>query len=247
MAAFEATARLAEHRHPLDPARLARDARARARELWRAAPTYPYCLRVGISSWEGLWCRFDGDDPSVRALRSWAPTYRRSAWRLALADQTRARRRSGRRARRVPSASIGARRHEAFPDARGALTGRPRRSHRLGPGHQRRVLPATREARGIRTRRALRTRSSSPETSASASPTRVSSIMPLTLLDGDPREATMVGDSLDARRRRRDRRRAPARSGSTAPDDPDPTDRPAVTEIATLGELAAYTLRGGRA
>ena len=86
-AAFLATARVAATRHPVDAARLAGDARTRARELWRAAPTSSYCTRVGISSWEGLWCGFAGDAPPVRALRRWAPTYRRQAWRRALADQ----------------------------------------------------------------------------------------------------------------------------------------------------------------
>jgi putative hydrolase of the HAD superfamily len=60
--------------------------RARARELWRAAPTYGYCLRVGISSWEGLWCCYEGDGRNTRELRDWSSTYRREAWRLALAD-----------------------------------------------------------------------------------------------------------------------------------------------------------------
>jgi putative hydrolase of the HAD superfamily len=36
---------------------------------------------------EGLWCRFEGEGSDVRALREWSPTYRREAWRLALADQ----------------------------------------------------------------------------------------------------------------------------------------------------------------
>ena len=87
IAAFEATARAAAERHPVAVARLARDARARARELWYGAPTHPYCRRIGISSWEGLWCRFEGDDETVCALRAWSPEYRREAWRLALADQ----------------------------------------------------------------------------------------------------------------------------------------------------------------
>jgi len=34
-----------------------------------------------------LWCRFDGDQQQVAALRAWAPTYRREAWANALADQ----------------------------------------------------------------------------------------------------------------------------------------------------------------
>jgi putative hydrolase of the HAD superfamily len=87
VAAFEATARAAADRHGVDAAALAAAARSRARELWRAAPTYGYCLRIGISSWEGLWCRFEGDEPDVRSLRAWAPTYRREAWRLALGEQ----------------------------------------------------------------------------------------------------------------------------------------------------------------
>lgn len=87
VAAFEATARHAATRYEPDVAALAVAARARARELWRAAPTYDYCRRVGISSWEGLWCRYAGDGHETRALREWSPTYRREAWRLALAEQ----------------------------------------------------------------------------------------------------------------------------------------------------------------
>lgn len=87
VAAFEATARHATSTHDIDARKLAAAARSRARELWRAAPTYPYCRRVGISSWEGLWCRYEGDGPETGRLREWSPTHRREAWRLALADQ----------------------------------------------------------------------------------------------------------------------------------------------------------------
>lgn len=86
-ASFRATAQVAAARYRMDAERLARTARERARELWYAAPTHPYCIRVGISSWEGLWCRFQGEEPDVRWLREWSPRYRREAWRLALADQ----------------------------------------------------------------------------------------------------------------------------------------------------------------
>jgi len=87
VAAFEATARFAATQSDVDVAMLAGAARSRARELWYAAPTHGYCIRVGISSWEGLWCRFEGEEPNVRSLRQWSPTYRRETWRLALADQ----------------------------------------------------------------------------------------------------------------------------------------------------------------
>ena len=86
-ATFLATARLAAERYQIDAPALGAAARVHARELWRAAPTYPFCQRIGISSWEGLWCRYEGDREEVRALRAWAPAYRREAWRRALADQ----------------------------------------------------------------------------------------------------------------------------------------------------------------
>jgi putative hydrolase of the HAD superfamily len=87
MAAFRATAEAAAEHHGIDVDALATAGRVRARELWRSAPTYGFCRRIGISSWEGLWCRFEGDADDVCALRAWAPEYRREAWRRALADQ----------------------------------------------------------------------------------------------------------------------------------------------------------------
>jgi putative hydrolase of the HAD superfamily len=87
VAAFAATAAVAAERHALDARALALDARARAREVWHATDLCAYCRRIGISSWEGLWCNYEGDGEDLRALRDWAPGYRREAWRLALADQ----------------------------------------------------------------------------------------------------------------------------------------------------------------
>ena len=78
-AAFRATAATVPG---VDAAALAAAARVRARELWNASPTHPYCLRVGISSSEGLWCRFE----SRPELAAWAPDYRRETWARALAD-----------------------------------------------------------------------------------------------------------------------------------------------------------------
>ena len=118
-----------------------------------AAPTHPYCRRVGISSWEGLWCRFEGDGDE-RAGARWAPEYRREAWRLALADQG------------VDddalAEELGERfgierraRHEVFADARRrcAAAGVAARAR-----HQRGVVPAAREARRLRLGRPVRRR-----------------------------------------------------------------------------------------
>jgi phosphoserine phosphatase len=87
VASFAATAAYAAGRREVDADALAVAGRRCARELWRDAPTHPYCARIGISSWEGLWCRFEGEGEDSRALRAWAPEYRREAWRLALAEQ----------------------------------------------------------------------------------------------------------------------------------------------------------------
>jgi hypothetical protein len=76
VATFEATAAFAEttdHRLT-DRVGLITAARVHARALWAFAPTYDYCLRIGISSTEGLWCRFEGDDVATAALRRWSPT-----------------------------------------------------------------------------------------------------------------------------------------------------------------------------
>ena len=87
VAAFAATAGVAAERQPLDPRQLALDARACARKLWRGADSCAFGRSIGISSWEALWCRFEGDDDELRAMREWAPGFRRDAWRDALEHQ----------------------------------------------------------------------------------------------------------------------------------------------------------------
>ena len=81
--AFAATAAEAAAHAPIDAVTLAKAARTHARALWNATPLHDHCLRVGISSSEGLWCRFEFEP----WLREWSPDYRRETWRRALADQ----------------------------------------------------------------------------------------------------------------------------------------------------------------
>ena len=86
-AAFLATAQVAGGRYAIDPPPLARAARMRARELWRTGPAYAYGEgTIGMSSWEALWCRWEGEDAEVRRCREWAVRYRTEAWTMALAD-----------------------------------------------------------------------------------------------------------------------------------------------------------------
>ena len=129
-AAFRATADVAAARHDLDAEMLARGARARARELWRAGPHYDHCEgRIGMSSWEALWCRWEGDGAEMRAVREWSPGYRREAWRLALADQGVV---DDALTEELAERFVAERRlrHEPFPDARPALDAL-RRTHAL--------------------------------------------------------------------------------------------------------------------
>jgi len=83
-AAFIETGELARTRYGIDPCELHRSVRKTCRELWYAFRSHPYCKRVGISSWEGLWAEFSGEDPDLKLLRDWAPQYRAQSWNRAL-------------------------------------------------------------------------------------------------------------------------------------------------------------------
>lgn len=85
-AAFAATAAVAARRAPLDADALVEAVRHRSHEQFYAGPLAEYCSSIAISSWEGLWCRYEGESAEQVALRDWAPGYRRASWRLALAD-----------------------------------------------------------------------------------------------------------------------------------------------------------------
>jgi phosphoserine phosphatase len=234
VAAFAATAARAAAVHGLDAQRLAHAARLRARELWRAAPTHPYCARIGISSWEGLWCRFEGDGPALAAMRAWSPAYRRGAWTLALADLGV----DDRALAEELGETFGVerrRRHRTFPDVAAALAA-ARPSHRLGlltngaSCLQREKLAAS----------GLAGHFDAVVVSGElglAKPDVAVFRHALALLDADAAQTTMIGDSIE-----RDIDGATAaglravwlnRSGAPRPD-----GRPALIEIAGLDELA---------
>lgn len=86
VAAFTTAAALGSARTGASAEALGIVARRRASERWRRSPARPFCLEVGISSWEGLWGRFLGDGEPLRVLREWIPGYRRAAWADALGD-----------------------------------------------------------------------------------------------------------------------------------------------------------------
>ena len=85
-AAFLEACQLATDRFKIDPEMLHKAVRQTCRELWHQSPARAYCIEIGISSWEGLWAQFLGDDENHTALRDWAPSYRLNSWYAALLD-----------------------------------------------------------------------------------------------------------------------------------------------------------------
>ncbi|MSQ09648.1 MAG: HAD family hydrolase [Dehalococcoidia bacterium] len=49
--------------------------------LWQAAAHYPRMDALGVSAWEALWARFEGEDPPMPHIRSWVlEAYRPAVW-----------------------------------------------------------------------------------------------------------------------------------------------------------------------
>jgi len=72
-AALLQTCEIARLRHGIEPRELYASIRQACRRLWRQAPVRAYCIDIGVSSWEALWARFEGDDENLRILSDWAP------------------------------------------------------------------------------------------------------------------------------------------------------------------------------
>lgn len=81
---FLGTCRLATDRYGIPAEELQATIRETCRSIWQNSPAREYCLRIGISSWEGLWGKFDGNDENLKILKQWAPTYRIESWHKSL-------------------------------------------------------------------------------------------------------------------------------------------------------------------
>jgi putative hydrolase of the HAD superfamily len=68
----------------IDPDFLFMEVQQKAREIWHRIPTYEYCLRIGISSWEGLWANFIGEHEKIKELHSLRKKYQTESWYQAL-------------------------------------------------------------------------------------------------------------------------------------------------------------------
>ena len=78
--AMMATCKKVRDLYDIEPQELYDNIWEKAREIWYKSPVRQYCVDIAISSWEGLWGRFEGDNENLNILRSWTPTYRKQAW-----------------------------------------------------------------------------------------------------------------------------------------------------------------------
>lgn len=85
--AFQRTAEKATQTYGADAAKFVPDAMRHARALWATGPSQPYCKSIGISAFECLWGRFEGDSADLTQLREWSQKFREQAFDAALRDQ----------------------------------------------------------------------------------------------------------------------------------------------------------------
>ena len=85
-AAFLTAGKLVHEKFGVAPDAFNVTVRQKARELWYKSPAREYCVGIAVSSWEGLWARFEGDDPNLKIMRRWAPVYQLQTWVDALAE-----------------------------------------------------------------------------------------------------------------------------------------------------------------
>ena len=60
----------------VQPEMIVEKARENSRKAWYELPAIEYCLRIGISSWEGLWANFGEEHPELLRLKELAMSYR---------------------------------------------------------------------------------------------------------------------------------------------------------------------------
>lgn len=85
-AALLAACSIAHKKYVISREELSETVQQKARELSETCPARHYCVSIGLGPREGLWARFEGDEPNLKILRQWAPAFRRQAWSQALAE-----------------------------------------------------------------------------------------------------------------------------------------------------------------
>lgn len=84
--AFEIVARCARDKHGAEVERFMENTANQAKALWQSGPCHAFCRNLGISAFECLWGRFEGDGELAR-LRKWALVFREQVFDYALRQQ----------------------------------------------------------------------------------------------------------------------------------------------------------------
>jgi putative hydrolase of the HAD superfamily len=85
-AAFRSVSEYASEKYGVNPSIFQASVRKNARKVWYSLPTHPYCKKIGISSWEGLWANFSGKHKMLRLLASYKDHYRLTSWHNTLLE-----------------------------------------------------------------------------------------------------------------------------------------------------------------
>jgi len=79
-AAFIEVSKYTHKKYGVNPDLFQESIRKNARKLWYGLPAHPYCKKIGISSWEGLWANFTGDHEMLQLLASYKDYYQFTSW-----------------------------------------------------------------------------------------------------------------------------------------------------------------------
>jgi len=85
-AAFIEVSKYARKKYDINPEKFQESVRRNARKLWYELPAHPYCKKIGISSWEGLWANFVGDHEMLQLLASYKSFYQFTSWYNSLKE-----------------------------------------------------------------------------------------------------------------------------------------------------------------
>ena len=85
-AAFIEVSKYAQKKYDINPEKFHESVRKNARKLWYELPAHPYCKKIGISSWEGLWANFVGDNEMIQLLASYKNFYQFTSWYNSLKE-----------------------------------------------------------------------------------------------------------------------------------------------------------------
>ncbi len=85
-ASFTEVSKYVQQKYGINPEIFHESVKRNARKLWHELPTHPYCKKIGISSWEGLWADFSGDHEMLKLLSSYKNFYQITSWYNSLKE-----------------------------------------------------------------------------------------------------------------------------------------------------------------